>query len=68
MDVAALLKDDTEDDAFSEVKVCNIKLTTRKVLVLPIEYLCIMKITYDSTFIISDDVEFLKQYKHRFIE
>ena len=37
MDVAALLKDDTEDDAFSEVKVCNIKLTTRKVLVLPIE-------------------------------
>ena len=29
MDVAALLKDDTEDDAFSEVKVCNIKLTAK---------------------------------------
>jgi len=30
MDVAALLKDDTEDDAFSEVKVCNIKINHQK--------------------------------------
>ena len=37
MDVAALLKDDTEDDAFSEVKVCIIKSTTIKVLLLLIE-------------------------------
>ena len=66
MDVAALLKDDTEDDAFSEVKVCIIKSTTIKVLLK--SYPRIMKITFDQIFIFSDDVESLKQYKQQFIE